>query len=59
MTAFVLDLESGGQFGPRLYRPGCTCAGWAYKDLVRPGSPEAQVASVGWTDEHFLPLQPG
>ncbi len=54
--SFVLDLEAGGQSGPGLYRPGCTCARWTYKDLVRADSPEAQVAFVGWTDEHFLPL---
>ncbi len=39
--SFVLDLESGGQSGLGLYRPGCTCGGWTYKDLVRPDSPEA------------------
>ncbi len=57
--SFVLDLESGGQSGPGLYRPGCTCGAWTYKDLVRPDSPEAQVASVSWTDEHFVPLHQG
>ncbi len=54
--SFVLNLESGGQSGPGLYRAGCTCAGWAHRDLVRPDSPEAQLAYVSWTDEHFLPL---
>ncbi len=57
--SFVLNLESGGQSGPGLYRPGCTCAGWTYKDLVRPDSPEVQVPFVSWTDEHFLPLHQG
>ncbi len=57
--SFVLNLESGGQSAPGLYRPGCTCGNWTYKDLVRADSPEAQVASVSWTDEHFLPLHQG
>ncbi len=54
--SFLLNLESGGQSGPGLYRAGCICAGWAHRDLVRPDSPEAQLAYVSWTDEHFLPL---
>ncbi len=51
--------RAGARPSDGLYRPGCTCAGWTYKDLVRPDSPEVQVPFVSWTDEHFLPLHQG
>ncbi len=54
--SFVLDLESGGQSGPGLYRAGCTCGGWIYSHLVQARTPRAQAAFNSWVDEHFMPL---